>query len=87
MRIYKNGPLEIGVPASLLLPAGAEPIAFSAQHGHLYMWARVHPAVHEEWWHYIVVGTGHDVPPGVRHVGSWVSDDYVWHLFDAKGVA
>lgn len=28
-----------------------------------------------------VIGTGHEVPPGA-HVGSWVHDIYVWHLYE-----
>ena len=28
-----------------------------------------------------IVGTGHDVPPNTLHVGSFVQNPFVWHVF------
>lgn len=46
-----------------------------------YIWALVDPTepLHPYTLH--VVGTGHPVPPDTSHLGSFVSDAYVWHLF------
>ena len=34
-----------------------------------------------------VVGTGHDVPEGGVHVGSWQQEGFVWHLYEVSGDA
>jgi hypothetical protein len=84
-RVFKYGPLAIGESATLDLPSGARVIAFSAQHGQsLWLWAEVDPFAPLEARAYFVVGTGHAIPESPhRHVDSWVSDEYVWHLFEA----
>lgn len=32
----------------------------------------------------VVVGTGHPVPQGATHLGSVVSQPFVWHLYEVK---
>lgn len=32
-----------------------------------------------------VIESGHPVPPGI-HVGSWVQDEFVWHLYETTKV-
>lgn len=31
-----------------------------------------------------VLGTGHEVPEGARHLGTWLDPPYVWHLYALK---
>ena len=49
--------------------------------GMLCVWAEVEttakPVVHRLW----IVGTGHQIPEGTRHVMSCLDRGYVWHLF------
>lgn len=82
-RVYKYGPLEVASVAEIDVPAGAKVVAFSAQNGqNLYLWAEVDPQQDTEPLLYCVVGTGHALPLGpLKHAGSWVSDEYVWHLY------
>lgn len=28
-----------------------------------------------------IYGTGHDIPHNAKHIGSYVDDPYVWHLY------
>jgi len=86
-KIFKYGPLEIGVPFVLYMPAEAQIIHFAAQHGQqLWLWAEVDPAREERGRHLMVVATGQEKPHGGTYVESWVSDEYVWHLYDFGGM-
>lgn len=31
--------------------------------------------------HWVVVGTGWGIPDGMQHVGSFVTDGFVWHVY------
>lgn len=32
-----------------------------------------------------VFGTGHPIRPGLKHVGSAICDEFVWHVFEKAG--
>lgn len=89
-RVFKYGPLGIGVLNKVTMPAGAKILHFDRQAQRCYVWAEVDipseipntisPA--EETRYLTVVGTGWDYPIKGTHLGSWVSDDRVWHAFE-----
>lgn len=82
MIVFKY-PCQLGTPFELELPVGAEVVEFSAQHGeNLFLWAIVDLSHDVERRTFLVVGTGWAFPDGGRYVDSWVSDDFVWHLFE-----
>ncbi len=86
-KVFKYGPLPLGDPFVLDLPLDARLLHFSAQLGErLWVWADVDPDAPKRGRHLMIVGTGHPKPQGGTHVGSWVSDEYVWHLFDWGGL-
>ena len=31
---------------------------------------------------FAVIGTGHDIEPGAKHVGSMIDRSFVWHIFE-----
>jgi hypothetical protein len=32
--------------------------------------------------YFTIYGTGHDIEPGAKHVGSMIDRDYVWHIYE-----
>lgn len=86
-KVFKYGPLPIG-ESVIYMPAEARLLHFGAQHGEqLWVWAEVDPERAPRARYLVVAGTGFPVPKGGTHVGSWVSDEFVWHLFDYEGLA
>lgn len=99
MRIIYKYEVKVGINY-LDLPEGCRIIKFGQQGGFLpkgnsldglykklFVWVLQNPKVKTEKWRLDVVGTGQELSDTFerfRHFGTWVSDDYVWHLFAAK---
>jgi hypothetical protein len=65
------------------MPVGAEIIYCANQPGlGPHLWVLVDPDAPREYRSLHVVGTGHPVPEGGKHVGSWIDDPFVWHVFE-----
>lgn len=80
MRIYKYD-LPIRDRQQLRLPRGATPLTVGAQGGQLKLWALVDPEKPPEPVEVCIVGTGHEWPPGFRHLGTVeVTYGLVWHV-------
>ncbi len=67
------------------MPAGAKVLYVDLDSaGDLCLWAAVNPSPDHptEARDFIVVGTGHDLPDGLEHLGSVVQGSFVWHVFE-----
>jgi len=70
--------------ASAQVPAGAKSVLVGHQDRVLTVWLEVDfdaPKVHTD---FVVFGTGHKIPEGFVHCGSWIDDSlgpFVWHLY------
>lgn len=65
------------------MPPGAEIVhAGPDPDGVACVWALVDPHAWNEHRSFHIYGTGHEVPAGALHIGSWVEGPFVWHLFD-----
>ncbi len=71
-------------PFSLGLPVGAQVIHFDMQRGKPTMWVLVDNSTSTVSRHFLVAGTGYDLPDNVRHVSSCIDRELglVWHLFE-----
>lgn len=79
--IYKY-PIEIVSIQTLELPVGAVIVhAGLDPQGTPCLWAKVDNKAPVEPRHIIVAGTGHCLTEYLLHVGSFVQNDYVWHVF------
>jgi hypothetical protein len=68
---------------SIQMPADAKILMIDVQFGVPCMWALVDPAKPMVQREFLIVGTGHPVPPsGNRHVGSFQQPPFVWHVFE-----
>ena len=57
----------------------------SRTHGEVEFWAESDPRVTPEPIAFIVIGTGHTVPPGARYVGTALAEfGLVWHLYEVR---
>lgn len=64
------------------MPSGAEIISVQRTKDGVFMWVRCEPArVTVNRW-FVCCGTGWDVPPHDKHIGTVIMDDYVWHFFE-----
>ena len=71
----------------LLVSKDAKVRLFGAQNGSLHVWIETEPGALDEEIEertYIVVGTGHQIPPGFDHVGSTQDPPFVWHLYERR---
>lgn len=65
----------------LEIPSDPDILHVDVQHGDPCLWARVDPDRPFAKYTFYIVGTGHDIPPGLAHVGTWQEGPFVWHLF------
>ena len=77
-------PIEPGGKWSINMPGGAKVVAFQLHDGVPTVSAEVMPDVEPERREFIVVGTGHDIPGGAEHVGTWQEGVFVWHLYQCR---
>ena len=78
--------------ANVQMPAGARIVHFDVQYvgpigdkprqGHPTVWALIDDAAEKETRRFAVIGTGRDVPPGARHIGSYQAEPFVGHVFE-----
>lgn len=74
------------------MPKGAQIVRFGVQYvgplddaprqGHPTVWAIVNPEQPTETRTFQVFGTGHDLPRGACHIGTYDADPFVWHVFE-----
>lgn len=79
--VYKY-PFDVSDDVVVKMPDDAEILKVDHQDGQPTIWALVDtesPAVMRR---FIVRGTGHPVPDGVEHVGSFFHGPFIWHLFE-----
>jgi hypothetical protein len=67
--------------ADVEMPKGAQVVHFAAEPVPT-LWATVDPEQPAETRSFQVFGTGHDLPHGARHVGTYFSGPLVWHVFE-----
>lgn len=65
----------ISLPLVQLLHVGLDPSGFPC------VWAEVETEMPSSDVTIFVVGTGHPVPDGAWHVGSFVQGGFVWHIY------
>jgi len=73
--------LKYNAANSAKVPAGAKPVLVGHQHNEHVVWLEVDldaPPVYTE---FVVFGTGHNIPDGFVHCGSWIDGPFVWHLY------
>jgi hypothetical protein len=80
--IYKY-PIKTTGCQEILMPSGAEPIhAGLDPSGQPCVWAKVDDDRKREIVNIYIVGTGNPMPDdNVAHVGSFVQNCFVWHVF------
>lgn len=82
MTVWKF-PLKWG-QASVVMPEGAKVVHVGKDpaSGYPAVWALVDPESSLETRDLAVIGTGHFVPSGAAHQGSFIDDAFVWHIFE-----
>jgi hypothetical protein len=92
MTVWKF-PFALGGRVALYMPTGAKVLHVEAQGGMPCVWALVDEKAPVQRRDFVMVGTGHDLPPiALRHVGSfqvdangsWSTPTFVWHLFEVE---
>lgn len=78
--------LPIGGTFAVSMPADAQPVAVQLQGGKGWMWALGSPDAPRAYRHFKIFGTGHPIPDGARHVGTFqeLGGALVWHLFEVN---
>lgn len=66
----------------LELPVGAIFTHFGCQHGDLFAWFEVQLDAPQEMRTFEVYGTGREVAPYAKWMGTAQSGDLVWHLYE-----
>jgi hypothetical protein len=64
------------------LPIGASVLLVGDQSGRPTLWALGDDSVRHEKREFFLFGTGHPVGSNLRHVASWQSPPFVWHMFE-----
>lgn len=69
----------------VMMPAGAQILTVKLQNGQLCLWALVDPEMPEKPRRIYVHGTGHDVRPDAKYIGTvmYAGDSLVFHVFEA----
>jgi len=83
---YSLTPL-LGMPNSTafaLISVGAKFIHFDMQNGTPTLWAEIDSLVEVEEWRFRIHGTGHQIPSGSTHVGTYLDGQFVWHVYGRK---
>jgi hypothetical protein len=64
------------------MPQGAIVRSVQDQHGVVTMWAEVDTDKLLSGRRFTVYGTGHEVPPHAKYVGTVQQGAFVWHVFE-----
>lgn len=71
--------------AEVTMPEGAQVAHFGLQDGSPTVWALVDSDNPPEPRRFQIFGTGHPLPRGCRHVGTYGDGPFVWHVFEMVG--
>lgn len=85
-------PLKVSDDFDIILPAAHKIIAVQMQALKPFMWAEVDTDTSMRPFIFAVVGTGHPIPDGMTHVGTWQEPPFMswsgvgrprsWHLYE-----
>lgn len=67
---------------ALEMPQAWAPLLVDMQDDTPCLWAEVDPSAPPTRYEFRITGTGSEVPPDHRHVGSWQQHGFVWHLYE-----
>ena len=79
-RVYKY-PIPTQAAWSARIHAGAMAVHVAVQDGQACLWAEVDDQQPVREYGFAIVGTGHEIPEGGVHLGTWLSGPFVWHLY------
>lgn len=57
-------------------------IHFGFQNGNPFIWVEVNTESPEIIRSFIFLGTGHEIPLGSSHIGSFQNPPFVWHVYE-----
>lgn len=78
--------LKYAVNEVMELPAGAQILRVGSQEGVSYLWALIQDNAPMVTRKFKIVGTGHQVKPGLDFIATWEDRHFVWHLFEDTSV-
>ena len=82
MRAVYKYPIEVADDFVVTMPQAHRVIHVELQQEAPCMWVEVDTESPDLPFRFHVEGTGHPVAPGTEHVGSWVGEPFVWHLYE-----
>lgn len=88
MRSIWKFPLPVALddkPAEVTMPEGAVIVHFDTPGREPTVWALVDSDNPPEPRRFRIFGTGHPLPRGARHVGTYSDGPFVWHVFEIVG--
>jgi len=65
-----------------IMPSNARPLFVEMQDFVPCLWAEVDTASKSRPFTFRIFGTGHVIPDGYEHVGTFQQPPYVWHLYN-----
>lgn len=80
MRVFKYQ-FDLDDEVEVKMPFSAKVLRVAEQHGRPTMWALVDDEHTVHTFRFLIRGTGHPVPYGVGHVGTFFAGAFVWHVF------
>ena len=81
--IYKYN-LSVFADNDFDMPKGTTPLHVDNQQDHLCLWAEVDTDLPKQRRSFVIVGTGHEIPPDAQYVGTAQVDPFVWHVFEVN---
>ncbi len=82
-RVYKYQFQADGEPVVHNMPMGATFLFADKQHDGIFGWFEVDTDAKTDLRHFLIVGTGHNIPDRHDWRGSMQDGPYVWHLYEA----
>ena len=80
-RVYKYPLQLIDSVQKLYVHDVSTPLLFAMQDGMPCLWLEVSTSQTKVEKQVMIVGTGHQVPDGFKHIGSCIDGIFVWHLY------
>lgn len=81
MRTIYKYPVQMSADYDVLLPQGHRVIHVGLQGIDPQMWVEIDTETPIQPFAFAIV-TGHPVPDGMHHVGTWQEPPFVWHLYE-----
>lgn len=73
----------LGVSTVLDLPLGSVPRYVAMQDDTLTLWVDLDPRIEQtELRDFLVLGTGHKIPPGAQYIATCQDGSFVWHVYE-----